>query len=370
VSSAMEPATPFVRLEGVTKRHGRLAAVDDLSLTLARGEFFALLGPSGCGKTSLLRLIAGFETPDAGRIFIDGVDMTETPPHRRPVNMMFQTYALFPHMNVARNIGFGLVQEGVAKPEIKRRVAEMLRLVQLEGLGERRPDQLSGGQKQRVALARALARRPKLLLLDEPLAALDRRLREETQFELLHLQKSFGVTFLVVTHDQREAMAMASRIAVMRAGRIEQIGPPAEIYEKPNSSYVARFIGEINLLEGKVAAAAQDFVSISTAAGLIDAASAVALALGRPVAVALRPERILVTALDPPRASPGLYNVLEGEIVEKAYLGEVTLYRIRLASGLILRAARQNAEAGARAFEPGDKVAAGFEPEAASVLLS
>ncbi len=370
MSSAMEPATPFVRLAGVTKRHGRLAAVDDLSLTLARGEFFALLGPSGCGKTSLLRLIAGFETPDAGRILIDGVDMTETPPHRRPVNMMFQTYALFPHMNVARNIGFGLVQDGVAQPEIKRRVAEMLRLVQLEGLGERRPDQLSGGQKQRVALARALAKRPKLLLLDEPLAALDRRLREETQFELMHLQKSFGVTFLVVTHDQREAMAMASRIAVMRAGRIEQIGSPAEIYERPNSSYVARFIGEINLLDGEIVAAGQDFVSVSTAVGFVNAACAITLAPGRPVAVAVRPERILVTALDLAQASPSPINALEGKIEEKAYLGDVTLYQIRLAGGLVLRAARQNADPGAHVFEQGDKVLARFAPEAASVLPS
>ncbi|WOJ90761.1 ABC transporter ATP-binding protein [Methylocapsa polymorpha] len=365
-----EPAIPFVRLEGVTKLHGQLTAVDNLSLTLARGEFFALLGPSGCGKTSLLRLIAGFEAPDSGRIFIDGADMTETPAHKRPVNMMFQTYALFPHMNVARNIGFGLVQEGMPKPEIKRRVAEMLRLVQLEGLGERRPDQLSGGQKQRVALARALAKRPKLLLLDEPLAALDRRLREETQFELLHLQKSFGVTFLVVTHDQREAMVMASRIAVMRTGRIEQIGAPAEIYEKPNSTYVARFIGEINIFEGKVAAARDNFLSVSTAAGVIEVASDVAHALGHAVVVAVRPERILVTLSDLTEASPSPVNALAGEIEEKAYLGEATLYRIRLACGLVLRAAAQNAEPGARAFEPGDKVAAGFAPEAAIVLSS
>jgi putrescine transport system ATP-binding protein len=353
---------PFVQLEGVTKRHGRVAAVDALSLSLARGEFFALLGPSGCGKTSLLRLIAGFETPDEGKIFIDGEDVTEAPPHRRPVNMMFQTYALFPHMSVARNIGFGLVQEGAPKPEIKRRVAEMLRLVQLEGFGERRPDQLSGGQKQRVALARALAKRPKLLLLDEPLAALDRRLREETQFELMHLQRDLGATFLVVTHDQREAMVMADRIAVMRSGRIEQIGAPAEIYERPGSSYVASFVGEINFLEGEVIRAESDRLSISTAAGAIDVVGSVEPP-GRSITVAIRPERMLVAALG--QSAP---NALAGKIEEKAYLGDVTLYRIRLAGGLALRAAQQNGASGAPRFEPGDDVIAGFAPEAAIVL--
>jgi len=335
-----------------------------LSLSLARGEFFALLGPSGCGKTSLLRLIAGFETPDEGRIFIEGEDVTEAPPHRRPVNMMFQTYALFPHMSVACNIGFGLVQEGLPTPEIKRRVAEMLRLVQLEGLGERRPDQLSGGQKQRVALARALAKRPKLLLLDEPLAALDRRLREETQFELMHLQRDLGATFLVVTHDQREAMVMASRIAVMRAGRIEQIGAPAEIYDRPASSYVARFVGEINLLEGKVASVGEDRLGVSTAAGAIIIASS-AREPGRSITVAIRPERILVAPLSQAQAAP---NPLAGVIEERAYLGDVTLYRVRLRGGVVLRAARQNAASCSDLFEPGDQVVAGFAPEAAIVL--
>ncbi|WP_026607624.1 ABC transporter ATP-binding protein [Methylocapsa acidiphila] len=369
MSAPSESAAPVVRLEGVTKRHGRLTAVDNLSLSLRRGEFFALLGPSGCGKTSLLRLIGGFEAPDSGRIFIDGVDVTETPPHRRPVNMMFQTYALFPHLNVACNIGFGLVQEGMPKAKIKTRVEEMLRFVQLEGLGERRPDQLSGGQKQRVALARALAKRPKLLLLDEPLAALDRRLREETQFELMRLQKTFGVTFLVVTHDQREAMAMAGRIAVMREGRIEQIGTPEQIYETPSSRYVARFVGEINLLDGKVATTTGGRVSVATAAGAVEIACAAAYAPGWPVAVALRPERILVCPSEAAPDAPGL-NLLHGVIEEKAYLGEVTLYRIGLSGGLALRAARQNHEPGASAFEPGDKVAAGFTPDAAIILPS
>ncbi|WP_036260808.1 ABC transporter ATP-binding protein [Methylocapsa aurea] len=374
MSSTHDSSAPFVQLEGVTKRHGGVAAVDALSLTLRRGEFFALLGPSGCGKTSLLRLIAGFETPDEGRIFIDGEDVTGTPPHRRPVNMMFQTYALFPHMNVARNIGFGLVQEGIARAEIARRVTEMLRLVQLEGLGERRPDQLSGGQKQRVALARALVKRPKLLLLDEPLAALDRRLREETQFELMHLQERLGATFLVVTHDQREAMVMASRIGVMRAGRIEQIGAPAEIYERPISSYVAQFIGEINLIEGVVkgqsaegplAEARSGLLGVSIAAGLIDVACAVAHAPGSRVAIAVRPERIRVAPLDRAQEFP---NVLTGEIEESAYLGDMTLYRVRLAGGLVLRAAHQNARPGAHSFESGDRVAASFAPDAGIVL--
>ena len=240
---------PIVKIDGVTKRFGAVDAVAGVDLEIARGELFALLGGSGCGKTTLLRLLAGFEQPDSGRILIDGQDMTGVPPHLRPVNMMFQSYALFPHLDVAGNIAYGLKREGVAKPEIASRVAEALALVKLDGLGARRPSQLSGGQRQRVALARALVKRPKLLLLDEPLAALDRKLREGTRFELVRLQEQLGLTFVIVTHDQEEAMSMASRLAVMNAGRIVQTGTPHDLYERPATRFVADFIGITNILE-------------------------------------------------------------------------------------------------------------------------
>jgi putrescine transport system ATP-binding protein len=240
-------ARPLLRFEGVTKRFDGAAAVDDLTLEIAQGSFFALLGPSGCGKTTLMRLLAGFETPDAGRILLRGEDITDLPPHRRPVHMMFQSYALFPHLSVARNIAFGLRQQRMPKARINERVAEMLALVRLEGLGDRKPDQLSGGQRQRVALARAIAPKPAILLLDEPMAALDRKLREETQLELMALQRQLGMTFMIVTHDQDEAMVVADRMAVMRAGRVVQVGPPREIYDRPANRYVAGFIGETNL---------------------------------------------------------------------------------------------------------------------------
>jgi putrescine transport system ATP-binding protein len=356
---------PLLQLDHVTKRHGGLTAVDDVSLTVENGELFALLGPSGCGKTTLLRLVAGFETPDAGRLLIDGIDMTDVPPHRRPVNMMFQSYALFPHMSVERNIAFGLVQDGLPKQQIAARVAEGLRLVQLEGLGARRPDQLSGGQKQRVALARALVKRPKLLLLDEPLAALDKRLREETGLELVHLQRTLGTTFLVVTHDQKEAMAMAGRIGVMRAGRIEQIGAAAEIYERPVSRYVAQFVGETNLLDGTVVGTEPDRQQIATAAGVIDIATEARYEQGASITVAVRPERV---TLAPPKSHAPSANAFTGTIAEKTYLGEVTLYRITLPRGLVLRAARHNTYIGDAPFEPGDGVLASFAPEACVVL--
>ena len=243
---------PLVRIEGVSKQFDGVTAVDDVSLEILKGELFAILGASGCGKTTLLRMLAGFEQPTSGRILIDGADMTDVPPYERPVNLMFQSYALFPHMTVEQNVSYGLRKEGVPAPQIRERVAEMLALVKLGPLAGRKPDKLSGGEKQRVALARSLVKRPKLLLLDEPLAALDKKLREHTQFELANIQYQLGTTFVVVTHDQDEAMTLASRIAVMHAGKIAQIGTPGEVYEYPANRYVAGFVGNINLIEGRV----------------------------------------------------------------------------------------------------------------------
>src|SRR5436305_3138315 len=255
-------ARPLVTFDNVTKRFGDFAAVDGLTLDVFAREFFALLGPSGCGKTTLLRMLAGFEQPDAGRVVLEGEDLAGVPPYRRPVNMMFQSYALFPHMTVAGNVAFGLKQDGLPKDEVAVRVDEMLGLVQLGPLASRKPDQLSGGQRQRVALARSLAKRPKVLLLDEPLAALDRKLREETRFELKELQRGLATTFVIVTHDQDEAMTVADRIGVMNHGKLAQVGTPAEIYERPNSPWVAGFVGGVNLLEGRVTAGYPYFVLV------------------------------------------------------------------------------------------------------------
>ena len=299
MSGAVGVPADIVRFEGVTKRFGDHAAVDGVSLTIREGEFFALLGPSGCGKTTLMRLLAGFEAPDAGRILLDGRDIAGLPPHRRPVHMMFQSYALFPHLSVAANIAYGL--RGLPRAEAAERVEEMLALVKLEGLGARKPHQLSGGQQQRVALARALAPRPRILLLDEPLGALDRKLREETQGELVALQRRLGLTFVVVTHDQDEALAMADRLAVMQAGGVAQVGPPREVYERPATRAVAEFLGEVNVLP-------------HPAGGWI----------------AVRPETVVLGE-----------GGLEGRVLEMAYFGDRTRYVVGTAQGPI-RASRAN----------------------------
>ncbi|HET6467142.1 MAG TPA: polyamine ABC transporter ATP-binding protein [Geminicoccaceae bacterium] len=334
-------AAPFLRVENVSRHYGEVHAVDQLSLDVYQGEFFALLGPSGCGKTTLLRMLAGFEAPSAGRILIDGQDMAGVPPHRRPVNMMFQSYALFPHMTVEQNVAFGLKQEGVPRPEIRERVARTLELVQMGGTGARRPHQLSGGQRQRVALARAIIKRPKLLLLDEPLAALDKNLRERTQFELVNIQESLGLTFVIVTHDQAEAMTVGSRIAIMREGRIAQQGTPSEIYEFPQSRFVAEFMGDVNVLEGRLVAVEGGMATIeSPAAGCaIRAEAPLGATPGHTVWVAVRPEKLSI-AKEPP-AERGV-NCLAGEVFDIGYLGDASVYHVRLDSGPMVRATTVN----------------------------
>jgi putrescine transport system ATP-binding protein len=328
-------AKPFVRIENVTKVFDSTYAVDNVSLDIFQGEFFCLLGGSGCGKSTLLRMLAGLESPDSGRILIDGTDMTRVPPYERPVNMMFQSYALFPHMTVEQNIAFGLKQERLPRSEIAGRVAEMLALVRLERFAQRKPDQLSGGQRQRVALARSLAKHPKLLLLDEPLAALDKKLREHTQFELINIQERVGTTFIMVTHDQEEAMTVSSRMAVMDEGRIVQVGAPASVYEYPANRFVAEFIGSVNILEGRVLEQHGDQVRIQAdSAGcqlLMDATQP--LPEGTPVSVALRPEKLRVATEMP----AGDNNWVQGVVAEYAYLGDVSIYHVRLPGGQTLR---------------------------------
>lgn len=327
---------PFVQIDCVTKVFDNTYAVDAVSLDIYQGEFFCLLGGSGCGKSTLLRMLAGLEQPDSGRILIDGVDMTRVPPFQRPVNMMFQSYALFPHMSVAQNIAFGLKQLGLPKTQVRDRVEELLELVRMANLGKRKPDQLSGGQRQRVALARSLAREPKLLLLDEPLAALDKKLREHTQFELMNIQSKVGTTFVMVTHDQEEAMTVSSRIAVMDNGRIEQIGTPASVYEYPATRHVADFIGSVNLIEGRVLDHQDEQLRIHADACQCEIRMdhATPLPEGTPVAVALRPEKITVS--DQPPADD-INNCVRGTVTEQAYLGDVSIYHVKLDSGLVMR---------------------------------
>jgi putrescine transport system ATP-binding protein len=361
-------AVPLISFEHVTKRFGATVAVDDLTLAVYEREFFCLLGPSGCGKSTLLRLLAGFETPSHGRIVLAGQDLAAAPPYRRPVNMMFQSYALFPHMTVAGNIAFGLKQDRLPRAEIATRVEEMLRLVQLDGLGARYPEQLSGGQRQRVALARALAKRPKVLLLDEPLAALDKKLREETQFELMDLQVRLGMTFIVVTHDQEEAMTMADRIAVMDRGKLIQVATPAEIYEQPRTRFIAEFVGDVNILEGKVAGREDGLWRIesrSAAAPLVVDDPDEVLENGQKVALAIRPEKMTLQRQPPATGR----NVLAGEVWDIGYLGDWTIYRVKLDSGATVRVSCANVSRFVDApVSWEDRVYLSFAPQAAVVL--
>ncbi len=334
-------AKPHVQIKRVTKRFGDYVAIDDISLDIYSGEFFALLGPSGCGKTTLLRMLAGFETPTQGEIILDNADVSKTPPYLRPVNMMFQSYALFPHMNVEQNIAFGLQQNRLPRLEIRQRVAEVIDMVKLGPFARRKPYQLSGGQRQRVALARAVVKRPKLLLLDEPLGALDKNLREQTQFELMNIQEKLGITFVIVTHDQAEAMTVASRIAVMDHGRIAQVAPPSEIYEYPNSRYVADFIGDVNILEGFVAEATTNHGIINSPE--CDCEISISHGLEFPVGsqswVAIRPEKLDIS-LQPPADSHR--NCLKGVVWDIGYLGDMSIYHVRLESGKMVRSAQAN----------------------------
>jgi putrescine transport system ATP-binding protein len=363
---------PLLRIEAVVKKFGGFRAVDRLSLDIRAGEFFALLGPSGCGKTTLLRMLAGFETPDEGRILLDGRDIARVLPHQRPVNMMFQNYALFPHLNVRDNIAFGLKRAGMPASEINTRVAEMVELVKLGGLETRKPDQLSGGQKQRVALARSLARRPQVLLLDEPLAALDKKLRESTQLELTELQRRLGTTFVIVTHDQEEAMTVADRIGVMDSGRLEQVATPRELYEAPSSRWIAEFVGDVNIFDGQVASREAGRLSIATKdAGTILVAEPHLPITKTIVAVAIRPEKVKLSRRGPAPDAVHAHaiNRLEGIVTDVSYLGGVTSYKVKLDSGAVVRSSMANtARIDIDAYSAGERVVAWFTPDDCLVL--
>ena len=356
-----------MRFEAVSKRFSGVSAVAALSLDIFQGEFFALLGPSGCGKTTLLRLLAGLEMPDEGRVLLDGQDLAAVPPHRRAVNMMFQNYALFPHLDVGRNVAFGLKQDGLPKGEIAARVERMLALVKLEGYQRRKPHQLSGGQRQRVALARALVKRPRVLLLDEPLAALDKKLRGETQFELMHLRRELDLTFLIVTHDQEEAMTVADRIGVMDQGRLVQVASPPEIYERPNSRWVADFIGDVNLIEGRLVEAGESSSTIMSApAGKLHAAGVADARPGDTVWVAVRPEKVRISHAAPAAAA----NCVAGHVWDIGYLGDLSVYKVRLDNGFVMKAAAANmTRLIERPFGWDERVWLSWAPDAGVVLV-
>jgi spermidine/putrescine transport system ATP-binding protein len=363
-SGERSSAEPDIHLQNVTKRFGDMAAVDDLTLSIPRGSFFALLGPSGCGKTTTLRMIGGFEEPTEGTIELAGRDVTNVPPHKRDVNTVFQSYALFPHMTVEKNVAFGLERRKVAKDEVKQRVREALELVELAPLAKRKPTQMSGGQQQRVALARALVNRPQALLLDEPLGALDLRLRKQLQIELSHIQREVGITFVHVTHDQEEAMTMADTIAVMKDGRIDQLGSATELYDHPRTEFVANFLGSSNLIDARLLERSSDVAEFDAGGARLRVPSRFADQAGDgDVRVGVRPEKINLAPADQGTPAPNGHNVLIGHVTDAAFLGVSTQYIVRTDGGHNIQVFAQNAGGGLETIGPGRRVAVQWEPE-------